>query len=143
MITIRYKNVEVQMQVEFDADGYGTVMFYNPQTYTFVQMPRNITDNWSFRDSEDNEAMETIIDYLENMDWDLFLQDVENGDIYELIMTPDSGITINKVEKKETADFTVKVKRSTAKRLKEKGTAGDSMDSVITKLLDFYEDNQK
>lgn len=45
--------------------------------------------------------------------------------------------------KNEIADFTVKVKRSTAKRLKEKGTAGDSMDTVIKKLLDFWEENQE
>jgi hypothetical protein len=45
--------------------------------------------------------------------------------------------------KKEIADFTLKVRRSTAKRIKEKGTSGDSIDSVITKLLDFYENNHK
>lgn len=47
-----------------------------------------------------------------------------------------------KVRSREIADLSLKVKRSTGIRLKEHGSAGDTMDSVIVKLLDFYDDHQ-
>ena len=44
---------------------------------------------------------------------------------------------------KEVSDFTLKVKRSTAQRLKQQGNMGDTVDAVINKILDFYEKNKK
>jgi hypothetical protein len=46
-------------------------------------------------------------------------------------------------EKKEVSDFTLKVKRSTAKRFKKLGTVADSTDTVLVMLLDFWEENHK
>jgi len=43
---------------------------------------------------------------------------------------------------KEVADFTLKVKRSTAKRLKQTMGYG-TMDEHVTRLLDFYEEKKK
>jgi len=40
---------------------------------------------------------------------------------------------------KERADYSLKVKRSTALRLKELGSAGDTIDRVIRNLIEFYE----
>jgi hypothetical protein len=39
----------------------------------------------------------------------------------------------------EVSNFTLKVKRSTAKRLKQHGGMGDTVDSLINKILDAYE----
>lgn len=40
---------------------------------------------------------------------------------------------------KEISNYPIRVKPSTAERLKKMGTSKDTMDSVITKLLDYYE----
>ena len=40
---------------------------------------------------------------------------------------------------KERADYSLKVKRSTALRLKELGSAGDTIDKVIRNLIEFYD----
>lgn len=42
-------------------------------------------------------------------------------------------------EHKEISNFTLKVKRSTAKRLKQHGSMGDTVDKVINRILDEYE----
>lgn len=42
-------------------------------------------------------------------------------------------------EHKEISNFTLKVKRSTAKRLKQHGGMGDTVDSLLNKILDAYE----
>lgn len=44
--------------------------------------------------------------------------------------------------KQEVADYSLKVKRSTALKLKELGSSGDTIDDVITKLIAFYEDTK-
>lgn len=44
---------------------------------------------------------------------------------------------------KEISDFTLKVKRSTAKRFKKAGIMGDTTDSLLNRILDIYEENTK
>lgn len=88
---IRYKNVEVQLDVEFDEDGEGTVKFYNPNNGQLVEHVSQIPSGWSFQDPEDNKSMEVITEYLHSVDWDLWLQDVEDDDIYEINVIPDSA----------------------------------------------------
>lgn len=43
---------------------------------------------------------------------------------------------------KEWADYKISVRRSTAERLKKKLRYGDTMDKLITELLDFYEEKK-
>ena len=45
-------------------------------------------------------------------------------------------------ERKEVADFTLKVRRSTAERLKKTMGYG-TMDGHVIKLLDFWEENHE
>jgi hypothetical protein len=41
--------------------------------------------------------------------------------------------------KKQTADVSIKIKRDTHRRLLQRGTVGDTLDSVIARLLDMTE----
>ena len=43
---------------------------------------------------------------------------------------------------KEISNFTLKVKRSTAKRFKKQGEMGDTTDSLLNKMIDVYEKNK-
>ncbi|MDP3014405.1 MAG: hypothetical protein Q8M92_09200 [Candidatus Subteraquimicrobiales bacterium] len=43
---------------------------------------------------------------------------------------------------KEWADYKISVRRSTAKRLKERLKYGDTMDGLITELLDLTEEKE-
>jgi hypothetical protein len=44
--------------------------------------------------------------------------------------------------KKQTRDVSIKIKRETHRRLQQRGTAGDTLDSVIARLLDVTEETK-
>lgn len=89
MVKIIYKNVEINMKVDFDEDGEGAIQFHNPNNGQWVEHLSQMTSGWSFQDIEDQKALEIIIEYIKNIDWDIWLQDVENDDVYEINITKD------------------------------------------------------
>lgn len=83
-IKIKHDNVKIQMKIEFDADGEAEIRYLHPMTNEEMEHPRQILAGWSFQDPGDNESMGIIMDYLDNVDWGLWLRDVEDGDIYSV-----------------------------------------------------------
>lgn len=100
-VEIVKNNVCVGLDVEFDADGEADVKFSTPNG-NIVDKVSQITSGWSYQDSKDQEDLEAIVDYLDSIDWDLWLQGVEDGDIYKVEeFTGSDGVEFTQVERVE------------------------------------------
>jgi len=99
IIEIVKNNVCVGLDVEFDADGEADVKFNTPDG-NLVDRVSQITSGWSYQDPQNQEDLESIINYLDGIDWDLWLQDVKDGDIFKIEdATGSDGVKFAQVER--------------------------------------------